>query len=248
MSRIVLVLVLITFAVSFAGCGREESVDGAGREAQLTAEERLEKAKELFVAAASAAKPKKIDLYEQIIGFYPESPYAEHAHFLLIQVLHGATVARHDDALEQTRSFAERHPTSAKVAEAWHWMANHWSDDAGPARAVRDEWRAYLKKTRARDDLDPSTKARIWLESSYAACWDGDKEAGLGFLEAALPWEIEDKRTELEIAFRAGSLQSDLGKKAAAKASFEKALTLAMNGAKGANVESIRAQIAALGH
>jgi len=246
MLRTVLILSLGLASLWLTGCGDEAAADEAAQAQGERAEDRANKARALWIASGAASKPDKMKLYEQIIGLYPETEYAEKAHFKMIGVLTQASIGRYDDALEEVRVFAERYPTSELVVEAWSWLANHWPGDDDPAVAFRTEWRGWLKKTRARDDLDPITKARLWLQSSYAAVAAGESDEGAALLAQALPWSIEDKRLELEIAFRGGSLQASLGNKEDAVAAFGKALALAKAGARGFSETVIQEALTAL--
>ena len=144
------------------------------------------------------------------------------------------------------RVMAARHPTDARTAEAWWWMALHWREHDQRGPAIMEEWAQFLETTRGREMSDSSAKGWVWLHSSYASYWAGDRDQAMAYLDEASDWDLEETNVQLRILFRGGSLQRELGRKQQAVAFFERALDLVEGGARGVSAPAIQSELEAL--
>jgi hypothetical protein len=236
--------VLLTYG---AGCRKQAPPAPAAAE---DAAERLRKAAVLYRKAQSAPIPEKYELMRRLIALYDDTQPGQDAHLELIVSLTHDRPPRTSEALTAARAFRDRHPTDARVGEAFREVVDTaWSqkDDATRKAALAD-WAKHLEERDVADDMPKAVVlvdlVRLRLREERWA----DAEVAI---DTALADADVSKVDRVELLVRKGNLLADkLGRKDGARSAFEQALALsrelrsaAVDGRPGIPPDQIEAEI-----
>lgn len=247
-ASLAMAFLLAGLSLILPGCGGGDP--SPGRRSEAEAQERNQKAEALFKTAAREPPRRKIDLYRKLVGFYPESPWAAESHFLLVFYLLDQLKEDPGQAFEAAQIFGERFPTDLRVSEAWRLQdseAGTLGHDELRAR-IQEAWSGWLAKARTLvTNADLTTRARVWYDSGDCLRRRHRFEEAVALLAEAAAWDLPEKDQQLATLVLLATVQGqDLGRKAEAIATWERALVLARANVRGETPERIEAAIAAL--
>lgn len=244
-------------------CGEEKpTVDQqyqVDREARTV--ERYEAALQLFTRASTALEPDKPALFRQFLALYPDSEYAEEAHYKLVFVL--GRLGEWKEALEASKIYGARHPRDIDVMGAYSLvLRGHENLPAGEKvmddREIVSAMGTWVEDALANVDEFPKqlhgplhaysgrfllNKAGVQPELKGELY---ERAATLYAQSAGMDW-TDRAHEECEVHFKLGQIRALQGDPERARTHFETALELRQRTNAGWPEDEILKQLEALG-
>lgn len=239
----------LALAVLVAGCGRKPEAPESAFSPEEAAQ-RLEKAEGLFAVAARENPRGKLEYYRRLIAYYPESPRAAAAYFLLVFYLLDPANDLPDEAFTVATEFAERFPDDLNVSEVFKLQDQRAGvlENRDARRKIQDAWIAWAEAARKRAGGWPVVeRTKLWIDSGDALRRRHRPADAVAVLAEAAAFDVPQKDLTLSALLLMARIQAqDLSDAKAAIATYERALVLARAGIRGETPERIQEWIAEL--
>ncbi len=213
-------------------------------------EDREKLARALMLQAAVSTPPNKIELYEKVIGFYPETAEALVAHRERVRYLLDPGIDRAAEAFDAAQAFAVRHPDHLEVSECFRWLDNRAGmlDLAPERRVIQDRWWKFVTELEARGAArNDDDKAMIAYEVGDVAMRRREPKLAEEKLALAASLPVSAQDFTLRTLVQLAQVQArDLVALDRARSTYERALVLSRAGVRGATPEAIQTAIAEL--
>lgn len=242
----VVISALVALALLASGCGGGSS-SPEKEEAKEAKAQRDQRAQALFRAAELEPPHRKIDLYGKFVSLFPEHELASEAHMKLVYYSLDVHPDRIADALQATRTFAERFKSDLRASECFRILDNHCGirDERGTRTTIQKEWLAYLKPALAAVKVEEAeSRWNFSFDIADALMRQRLPEEAVQRLDQTLKEDIQAKQWVVKLLILKGQiLARDLGQKKEAAEAYEKALVMVRAGVKGESVERLESWI-----